>query len=462
MAKNDSKNRKNTSDGLPAKNPATRSVKVKRDPEPAKKPTKKERKAKAKSGLSKTAKIVLVVIGVAAMVLSVSAVAISGVLSVSDEDDEDYELTGGVAATVNDVNITEDTISEYIMSIREAYGYDEDADWAQFLYDSGYTPETYREEIIQEYIDELLVTMAINEYEITVTDEEIDEEWNEAVESYGDEDSFLTILSYMGYDEDSYREALESSLQEEKLTDTVAPEEEVTDDQIVEYFNENLDSYNDTRRSSHILIEVEDTEDEEELAEAEAEAEEVLELIESGELTFEEAAAEYSDDSSAEDGGDVGWDCQSSFVDEYQEALDELEVDEVSGIVLSDYGYHIIMCTDYFYVEDSVSSVDEIPEDFQDEVSEILLETQVEEDYAAWLDEYEASADIEIFDMPEDVPYNVDMSLAEETDDEDEESTDEESSDDESTDEESTDESTDEETTDETSDDESTTEETAE
>ena len=460
MAKNNSKEQQSE---LPGKNPATRSVKVKRDPKPEEKPTKKQKKKEAKRKLSKTGKIVLVIIGVIAMVLSISVMACSGIAStVTDDDDEDYELTGGVAATVNGVNITEDTITEYIMSIRESYGYDEDEDWAQFLYDYAYTPETYREDAIQYYIEELLTTMAINEYEITVTDEEIDEAWDEAVESYGDEDSFLAILELMGYDEDSYREAIESSLQEDKLIETVAPEEEVTDDQIIEYFNENLDDYNDSRRSSNILIEVEDTDDEDELAEAEAEAEEVLELIESGDLTFEEAAEQYSDDSSADDGGDVGWDCQSSFVDEYQSALDELEVDEVSDIVLSDYGYHIIMCTDYFYVEDSVSSVDEIPEDFQDEVSEILLETQVEEDYAAWLDEYEASADIEIFDMPEDVPYNVDMSLAEETDDEDEESTEEESSDDESTDEESTDESTGEETTDETSDDESTTEETTE
>ncbi|WP_369677506.1 peptidylprolyl isomerase, partial [Klebsiella pneumoniae] len=80
----------------------------------------------------------------------------------------------------------------------------------------------------------------------------------------------------------------------------------------------------------------------------EATAQEVLDKINSGELDFAEAAQQYSKDSSAQNGGDVGWDKMTSFVEPYQTALDGLAVDQVSGLVTTDYGIHIIKCTDEF------------------------------------------------------------------------------------------------------------------
>ena len=95
----------------------------------AERAAKKTRKDKAKKTLSKTAKYVLVAIGCAAMLLSVSAMACSGVLNQASSS-ESYKLTGGVAATVNGVNITEDTITKQVMSVRTRGGYTKDKDWA--------------------------------------------------------------------------------------------------------------------------------------------------------------------------------------------------------------------------------------------------------------------------------------------------------------------------------------------
>ena len=80
-----------------------RNPKVKREAPEASEPTKKQVKEARKEKLSKTAKIVLVAIGILAMLLSVTAMACSGVLNEVNKE-EPYELTGGVAATVNGVN----------------------------------------------------------------------------------------------------------------------------------------------------------------------------------------------------------------------------------------------------------------------------------------------------------------------------------------------------------------------
>ncbi|WP_270848884.1 peptidylprolyl isomerase [Candidatus Collinsella stercoripullorum] len=382
---------------------------IKREQEPAA-PSARERKQERKEKMSKGVKIVLVAIGCLAMLLSVTTMACSGFLNEATTE-ESYHLTGGVAATVDGVNITEDTVTKQIMSVRTAYGYGSDGSWAQYLVDNGLTPETYREQVIDSYANQYLQTQAINEYDASATDEEVESAWNDAVEnSGGDEKSFIESLATYGYTESSYKESLRNSLELDKLRSAVASVDDPTDQQIVDYLNENLSTYNDARRSSNILISVASDATDEEKAEAQAKAQEALDKINSGELIFEEAADQYSDDTaSKEDGGDVGWDKLTTFVTEYQDALSQLSVDQVSGLVESTYGYHIIKCTDYFHVDGQVSSIDEVPTEIRDYISNIVKTDAEGDAYTTWWNDYKEQANIEINPMPEDVPYNVSL-----------------------------------------------------
>lgn len=389
-------------------NPAPRRTKAKRDAAPSPAPAKAQRKRETKAKLSKGAKIVLVAIGCAAMLLSVSAMACSGVINQATTS-EDYKLTGGVAGTVNGVNIKEDTITKQIMSARTSLGKTSDEDWAQYLADQGLTPESYRENMIRSYANQYLLTEAEKEYDITVTDDEVDDAWNDAAKSYDSEQAFEDMLKQVGYDKDSYKESLKSSLAQQKLKEAVAPEKTPTDDEIVEYLNENLDTYNNAKRSSHILIKVDEDASEEDDAKAKATAQEALDKINSGELSFEDAAKKYSEDSSKDDGGDVGWDKLTTFVTEYQDALNNLSKGQMSGLVKSTYGYHIIKCTDVFSVSGSVTSIDQVPSEIKKYISNVIKTQQVSTDYNKWLQDYQDKADIKINKMPEDVPYNVDM-----------------------------------------------------
>lgn len=387
-----------------------RSAKIKRDPVPEAAPSKKQVKQARKEKLSKAGKIVLVVIGIAAMLLSVSAMACSGVLN-QVQSQEDYKLTGGVAATVNGVNIKEDTVTEQIMSLRQS-SYESDEDWATYLSQQGLTPESYRENVIDSIARQYLLTQAEKEYDITVSQDDLDEAWDEAVENYGgDEDTFVDMITQFGFTKETYQENTKSSLAQEKLREKVASVEDPTDDQIVSYINENLDTYNDARRSSHILFKVADDATDEESAEVEAKAQEVLDKLNAGEVEFADAAKEYSEDSSADDGGDVGWDKLTTFVTEYQDALSALSTGQMSGLVKTTYGYHIILCTDQFNVE-SVSSADEIPEAIRDAISSKIKTEEESAKYSTWLNDYIDKADIKINEMLEDAPYNVDMSKA--------------------------------------------------
>lgn len=395
--------------------PQKKNMRIKRETPEAKPQTKAERRAEHKEKMSKGAKIVLVAIGCAAMLLSVSAAACSGVLNQA-QTKEEYTLTGGVAATVNGVNIKEDTVTKQIMAVRSSLGYDKDEDWAQYLVDNSMTPESYREQVIDSYAESYLKQQAEKEYDITVTDEDLEKSWQEAAEASGGEEAFTKQIETYGFTKDSYKESLRSNIASQKLKEAVAGTEDPSDDEIVAYLNENLDVYNDARRSSNILIKVAEDATEEEGAKAKAKAQEVLDKIESGDMSFADAAKEHSEDTgSAKDGGDVGWDKLTTFVTEYQDALSGLSKGQVSGLVKTTYGYHIIECTDVFKVDGEVKKAKEVPEEIRTYISNIL-KTQAEgAAYSEWWTEYKEKADIVINEMPESVPYNVSLKGVEPT-----------------------------------------------
>jgi len=93
------------------------------------------------------------------------------------------------------------------------------------------------------------------------------------------------------------------------------------------------------RRAAHILFEAGDAS---ELEAKLAQASEVKARLDAGE-EFAELAAQFSDDAgSAQDGGDVGYTTGDSFVPEFEEALQGLEVGAISAPVRTEFGYHII------------------------------------------------------------------------------------------------------------------------
>ena len=119
-------------------------------------------------------------------------------------------------------------------------------------------------------------------------------------------------------------------------------------------------------------------------------------------------------------GGDVGWDKTSSFVQEYTDALSGLEKDQVSGLVTSSYGIHIIKCTDVYNAPKEkaddgtetvkITSLDQIPSEWQETIKQSLQSQGQTTNYQNWLTEKKESSDLKINDMPSGLPYDVDMS----------------------------------------------------
>lgn len=315
--------------------------------------------------------------------------------------------SGAVAATVGDVPISEDTVTKYIESIRSQMGVTDEDSWGNWLAQNGYTPESVREEVVNSYVQRELIKKGADERGITVDSTEVDGYVDQMKQNYDTDEKWQEALTQAGMTEDEYRSEIELQLKNRGLLESFASDEEPSEEDLLQYAQMYATTYDGAKRSSHILFDSGD----------EATAREVLDKLNAGELDFAEAAKEYSKDGSASDGGDVGWDKTSSFVEEYQTALDGLEKDQMIGLVTSTYGIHIIKCTDVFTAPEEVTSLDQIPSDWVDSIKSSLKSQKQNEAYQQWLEEYKESSDVVINPMPEGLPYAVDMSKYQTSDD---------------------------------------------
>lgn len=312
-----------------------------------------------------------------------------------------YGYTGGVAATVNGAEIQEDTITKYIQDFRTSSDLTSDDDWGNWMKENSFDPATVRDQVIDYYVENELKKQACDEKGITVEQSQVDDEINNMKANYDSDDAWKQALSSAGLTEDQYRESVEAGLLDKALEDAVAGDAATADDsKVLDMLNTYYTMFNGAKKSSHILFASGDTE----------KAQEVLDQINAGTLDFAEAAKQYSTDTaSAADGGNVGWDAINSFVTDYTDALDGLSVGQVSGLVTSDYGIHIIKCTDEFTCDGKATSLSAYPQEFVDYISNIVKDQSKSTAYSNWFNDYKAQADIQNNDMPENVPYNLDM-----------------------------------------------------
>lgn len=165
---------------------------------------------------------------IASLVLAVAcfgclAACTSGASSEGDPIVARTDTSKGVAATFNGKSIGEGAVTAYIEYQRSADGLEEDADWAEWLDAEGETPKTYRESVIDDYINTELMLDAAEELNVEVTDEEIDEykldEWGEL-----SDEEWQGHLDRLGITDERYRDIAKNALIRRKVMEVVSPD----------------------------------------------------------------------------------------------------------------------------------------------------------------------------------------------------------------------------------------------
>ena len=130
--------------------------------------------------------------------------------------------------------------------------------------------------------------------------------------------------------------------------DTLESQVTVSDADIQSYYEQNKSQYGvpEQRRASHILIAVDKNAPEADKKAAKDKADKLLATLKQNPQEFADLAKKNSDDpGSAERGGDVDFFGRGMMVKPFEDAAFTLKQNEISNLVQSDYGYHIIKVT---------------------------------------------------------------------------------------------------------------------
>jgi peptidyl-prolyl cis-trans isomerase D len=133
-------------------------------------------------------------------------------------------------------------------------------------------------------------------------------------------------------------------LSQAALTSQFAP----SDEEVKKYYQDHADRFKtpEQRRASHILILAKKDAPAAEDKAARAKAEELLAQVKKNPADFAKIAQQNSQDTgSAAKGGDLDWFGRGMMVPAFEQSVFSLKDGEISGLVRSDYGYHIIKLT---------------------------------------------------------------------------------------------------------------------
>jgi peptidyl-prolyl cis-trans isomerase SurA len=185
---------------------------------------------------------------------------------------------------------------------------------------------------------------------IEVNDAEVEQQLNARIDR---------ILGYMGGDvnqfedyygqsitatKEQFREDLREQIAIDRMRGMVVSEVKVTPAEVKKFFavipQDSLPYFNSEVEVAELVIRP--TANDSTRAALVERLETLREQIVAGAITFEDAARQNSMDGSRQGGGDLGWTKRGKFVAEFEAAAYNLDPGEISGVVETEFGYHLI------------------------------------------------------------------------------------------------------------------------
>lgn len=250
-----------------------------------------------------------------------------------------------------------------------------------------------REKALNSLIDKELQYQYALEKEVAVPSKEIESEVTNMEKRFGSSAKFKDALKKSGITRNELKEFIKKRLLAAKAKKQVVTDKAaISDGELKDYYEKNKGSFKRPVefRASHILIGVDPAASKEEREKRLKLAKDILAKVRSGE-DFAKLAMRYStDQGSAPIGGDLGTFHKGMAEEAFEKAVLSLKVGEISDIVETLYGYHIIMLTGM--KPEAQLTFDEV----KSEVRNKLEKKRADELYKKWIDALKAKAKIEI------------------------------------------------------------------
>lgn len=279
------------------------------------------------------------------------------------------KLSDNVVASVNGVEITKEYYDKTVAKV--AKDNDFEAIFGPEIWDMEIEQGvTFRQHFASEMLKMITTHEAVLQKiekddalkELLASDEVVQEQYDAYMEIVNKDEAYAAYLKDHGIDEEFIKTHIRRDLSYRSYALNVMENVEVTEEQLQAYYDEHIVEFTHNEvRASHILISTMDDQGaalaEDKKAERLELAQEVLLKAQNGE-DFAELAKTYSEDpGSAALGGDLGFFSQGVMVPEFNDKAFAMEIGEISDLVETQYGYHILYLTDKNNEVDSFDSV---------------------------------------------------------------------------------------------------------
>lgn len=250
-----------------------------------------------------------------------------------------------------------------------------------------------RKRVMDSLIEDVLLEQEADKSGMKVSEKDIDDAIDEVKKQNKLDDSGLrSALVREGLTYDAYRAQLKKQIEKSRvIAQQVRSRVSVTDKELKDYYEQNKRQFtrDEEIKVSQILFPITENASDEDIERIKGQALDVLEMVRKGK-DFSELARTYSRDASAMEGGSLGFFKKGQLLPAFEAAVLPLKKGEVSNIVKTRFGFHIIRLDDI--IEASPEPFESVKEKIRSSLTSEMMETR----YKEWMEELKKSAIIEI------------------------------------------------------------------
>lgn len=213
-------------------------------------------------------------------------------------------------------------------------------------------PAEKRDEVYRGVLDQIvtlhLLLQEAKARKVAVADTEIETQVAGIKKQFPNEDEFEKALSARGTTVETLRDDIRREIVIGKMMEAeIGPKISVKDADIKDFYDKNPAQFQQAEmfRASHILLRVDQGATEAQKKEVRAKMEGLLKEIRGG-ADFAALAKQHSQDASAQNGGDLNFFQKGQMVPPFEQAVMALKPGEVSGVVETQFGLHLIKLTE--------------------------------------------------------------------------------------------------------------------
>jgi peptidyl-prolyl cis-trans isomerase C len=298
------------------------------------------------------------------------------------------KIPEGAVAVVNGEVITQEELDADLFLVKKQYAELTQADEEKLA--------AIKREILESLIAHEVLYQESRKKGIEVEETAVDEQVEHIKKQFQEQGGFENMLKEMNITEEKLKVQFREGIAIQRLVDQeVIKRIELSDEETKDYYDKNPDLFKQPEKlqARHILIKAEPAGDKAAKAKALKEIKDIQRKLKGG-ADFAELAKKYSQCPSSAEGGDLGEFGRGQMIKPFEDAAFALKKGEMSDIIETDFGYHLILAG-----EKKPETISEYPE-VKDRIAQYLKNMKTRAEGEKYIEGLKNEAKIERF-LPE-------------------------------------------------------------